>query len=76
MYEQNPLYPNTGMQTLNNQSPPNGATQTHMMENPMIMQLNPNTFAACNEGLANGFGAMFFNIRDPTFKQTNDPIKQ
>lgn len=35
-----------------------------------------NAFNACNEGIANGFGAMFFNIRDPSFKQTNQPIKQ
>jgi hypothetical protein len=33
-------------------------------------------FAACNQGVANGFGAMFFNIRDPNFNQTNTPIKQ
>lgn len=31
---------------------------------------------ACNEGIANGFGAMFFNIRDPSFRQTNQPVKQ
>ena len=30
----------------------------------------------CNEGIANGFGAMFFNIRDPSFRQTNQPVKQ
>ena len=28
-------------------------------------------FAACNQGLSNGFGAMFFNIRDPNFTQKN-----
>lgn len=38
--------------------------------------LNANAFMACNQGVANGFGAMFFNIRDPSFTQTNQPIKQ
>lgn len=38
--------------------------------------MNPNAFMACNEGIANGFGAMFFNIRDPGFTQKNVPIKQ
>lgn len=33
-------------------------------------------FAACNQGVANGFGAAFFNIRDPNFNQTNTPVKQ
>ncbi len=36
---------------------------------------NQDYFAACNQGISNGFGAMFFNMRDPTFRQTNVPIK-
>lgn len=43
---------------------------------PPQPQNDANAFAACNEGLANGFGAMFFNVRDPNFTQTNVPIKQ
>jgi hypothetical protein len=38
--------------------------------------LSINAFHACNEGIANGFGAMFFNIRDPAFLKTNQPVKQ
>mgnify|MGYP000202124024 CR=1 FL=1 len=29
-----------------------------------------------NNQLANGFGAMFFNMNDPTVAQTNVPVKQ
>lgn len=29
----------------------------------------------CNEGIGNGFGNMFFNIRDPNFGKTNEPVK-
>ena len=42
------------------------------------IDLNPDNkvFTICNQGVANGFGDMFFNIRDPTFAQKNDPVKQ
>ena len=33
-------------------------------------------FANCNQGLANGFGPMFFNVRDPSFNKKNTPVKQ
>lgn len=33
-------------------------------------------FAACNEGIAAGFGPMFFNMRDPNLGKTNHPVKQ
>ncbi len=38
--------------------------------------MDPNIFMACNQGISNGFGDMFFNIRDPNFTQKNVPVKQ
>ena len=37
---------------------------------------NTGAFGQINQGVANGFGPMFFNVRDPNFTQRNDPIKQ
>jgi hypothetical protein len=59
-----------------------GVLQGYPAADPMLAQApdaisyNPNTFAACNQGIANGFGAMFFNVRDPSFTQQNIPVKQ
>lgn len=39
------------------------------------MNVDANHFQACNDGLAQGFGAMFFNMRDPNSGKTNQPIK-
>lgn len=46
------------------------------MNGPIENSSNRNAFINCNQGIANGFGAMFFNLRDPNFKQTNQPIKK
>ena len=55
----------------------NGANSEKVLAMPMDgMQPALANFAACNEGIANGFGAMFFNVRDPAFTQTNQPVKQ
>ena len=55
----------------------NGANSEKVLAMPMDgMQPALANFAACNEGIANGFGAMFFNIRDPAFTQTNHPAKR
>jgi len=50
----------------------------NLAPNPLNSDQNLNQFSfnLCNEGIANGFGPMFFNLRDPTFVQKNDPIKQ
>ena len=51
---------------------PNHMNQPQMQPNPFNQpNTNYGAFAACNQGLSNGFGAMFFNIRDPNFTQKN-----
>lgn len=55
------------------QPPP---TPTYDPNGANAPSLDPNVFAACNQGVANGFGAMYFNIRDPTHTQKNVPVKQ
>ena len=54
------------------QMQPNPFNQPQMQPNPFNQpNTNYGAFAACNQGLSNGFGAMFFNIRDPNFTQKN-----
>jgi hypothetical protein len=43
-----------------------------MAPNPMKV----NAFATCNGGIANGFGEMFYNMRDPTFQSTHSNVPQ
>ena len=38
--------------------------------------IDPQIFKTCHQGIADGFGEMFFNLRDPTFTQKNVPVRQ
>ena len=48
--------------------------QNNPLNSDQTLQNNP--FNTCNEGISNGFGPMFFNIRDPSFNKTNIPVPQ
>ena len=62
----------------NNHVSSNPLNFTKLEPNPLNVNNNvdPVSFNACNEGIANGFGAMFFNLREPGFTRTNDPVKK
>jgi hypothetical protein len=38
--------------------------------------VSTDAFNTCNQGIANGFGAMFFNMRDTTVQRSNVPVRQ
>jgi hypothetical protein len=54
----------------------NMALAPNPMNTENVNNFDPDAFAQCNQGIANGFGPMFFNLRDPTFIKTNAPTEQ
>jgi hypothetical protein len=56
---------NNGIQNFSQQNM-NGMPQNQPIMDP---------FMACNQGIANGFGAMFYNMRDQTIQKSNLPVK-
>ena len=69
----NPISPINPMNNPGGLAPNPMNNMNGLAPNPMN---DANAFALCNQGVANGFGPMFFNIRDPTFTQQNVPVKQ
>lgn len=61
-----------------NMPPPGLAAPGVMPPLPVAPSTDPsqNYFMNINQGIGNGFGPMFFNLRDPVAAKTNDPIKQ
>ncbi len=63
---------------IDQQSSNNGFQNYGQQQNMNYMPQNQPTldpFMACNQGIANGFGAMFYNMRDPTVQKSNLPVK-
>lgn len=44
-------------------------------QHPTANSLQPEAVATLNNAIAQGFGPMFFNIRDPLFGKSNTPVK-